>query len=169
LHQLNKYINNDKKYSNKMDEYKPKDEESLDKEIKENEILDTEVPEQAETKEKDQKNLENTAEISDTAPDEKTEHKTYENKFEDSDPAEKPASDYVTPQEFYVKNEEDFGKIKESVQEVKSQLSGMSKVDDSEFYEIEPETKRLKLRKKPRDILDRIKEKNILLEFYKIL
>ena len=45
----------------------------------------------------------------------------------------------------------------------------MPRVDDSEFYEIEPETKKLKLRKMPRTVLDRLKEKQILLEYYRML
>jgi len=45
----------------------------------------------------------------------------------------------------------------------------MSRVDDSEFYEIEPETKKLKIRKMPRTVLDKLKEKKIILDHYKSL
>jgi hypothetical protein len=85
------------------------------------------------------------------------------------DYAEKPKTDYIENQEFYVKNEEDFRKIKDTLKEIKSEDSGLSRVDDSDFYEIDPDTKSLKIRKMPRSVLDRLKEKQVILDYYKIL
>jgi len=81
----------------------------------------------------------------------------------------KPHPDYIEQQEFYIKNPEDFDKIKDTIQEIKSQDPSMARVDDSDVYEIEPETKKLKLRKMPRTVLDRLKEKRVILEYFKIL
>jgi len=79
----------------------------------------------------------------------------------------KPQTEYIENQEFYVKNEKDFDKIKDTIKEIKSQEPSMARVDDSEFYEIEPETKKLKLRKMPRGVLDRLKEQKLFLSIIK--
>ena len=76
--------------------------------------------------------------------------------------------EYIENQEFYVKKE-DFDTIKKTIHEIKSQDPSMARVDDSDVYEIEPETRKLKLRKMPRTILDRLKEKKIILDYYKPL
>ena len=82
---------------------------------------------------------------------------------------EVPPTEYIENQEFYVKNEKDFDTIKSTMQEVKSQDPSMSKVDDSDLWEFEPETKKIKLRKMPRTILDKLMEKRIVLQYYKQL
>ena len=78
--------------------------------------------------------------------------------------AEKPQIGYIENQEFYIKKDEDFDKIRETIQEIKSQNPAMSRVDDSDVYEIEPETKKLKLRKRPRMGVERLKEKKVILD-----
>lgn len=74
---------------------------------------------------------------------------------------------YIINQDFYVKREEDIGTIQNTMKEIKSQQSGMSSVDDSDLWEIEPETKKLKIRKMPRGTLDLLKQKGILIDYYK--
>ena len=59
--------------------------------------------------------------------------------------------------------------VKDALESVRKDMPGMPEVTDSDFYEIEPETKKLKLRKMPRTILDRLKEKKVILDYYKQL
>lgn len=69
--------------------------------------------------------------------------------------------------EFYLRNIKDLDVIKSTIQEYKAER-GMPALDDSDFYEVEFDTKRLKIRKKGyRDILARIKEKGVLLDYFK--
>ena len=82
---------------------------------------------------------------------------------------QKEQSDYISNQEFYIKNPEDFDKIHSTLQEFKTQDSGMSNVEDSDLWEIEPETKKLKIRKMPRTVLDILKQRQIIIDYYKTL
>ncbi len=77
--------------------------------------------------------------------------------------------EYIENQEFYVKEEEDFDTIKKTIEEIKSQDPTIASVNDSDIYEIEPETRKLKLRRVPKTVLDRLKEKKIILDYYKEL
>jgi hypothetical protein len=80
--------------------------------------------------------------------------------------------EHIENQEFYIKNKDDIDKIKETFAAYKESMgieSGMSSVDDSDFYEIEPETKKLKIRKMPRTVLDQLKQKKVILDYYKQL
>ena|SRR3989338_3300716 len=82
--------------------------------------------------------------------------------------AEPPKMDYIENQDFYIKRE-DFDAIKNTMHEIKAQELGMSSVNDSDLWEIEPETKKLKIRKMPRGTLDMLKQKGILVDYYKQL
>ncbi len=79
-----------------------------------------------------------------------------------------PGTMYLQNQEFYIKNQADFDKINSELHQIKGQDSGMSRVDDSDLWIIEPETKKLKIRWMPRTVLDKLKEKQIILEYYKM-
>lgn len=81
--------------------------------------------------------------------------------------AEKPQTEYIENQEFYIKNENDFDKINDAMQRLKTQDSGMSRVDDSDLWILDPETKQLKIRRMPRTVLDMLKEKKVVLDYYK--
>ena len=75
-------------------------------------------------------------------------------------------TDYIENQDFYIKNDEDFDKIKDTIQEMKSQDPSISKVQDSDLYEIDPATKKLKIKSMSKHILEKLKSKRINLDFY---
>lgn len=77
-----------------------------------------------------------------------------------------PQTDSTKYQEFYVKNKEDFDTIKSTVQEIKAQDPATSKVQDSDLYELDPETKKLKLKSMSRQIIEKLKAKRVNLDFY---
>ncbi|MBI2135286.1 hypothetical protein HYU09_04815 [Candidatus Woesearchaeota archaeon] len=78
-------------------------------------------------------------------------------------------ADYIIDQDFYIRREEDIGAVQNAMKEIKSRELGMSRVDDSDLWEIEPETKKLKVRKMPRGTLDMLKQKGIVIDYYKQL
>jgi hypothetical protein len=99
----------------------------------------------------------------------KVDYKKNEMQQENRYDAGNPKEDYIESQEFYIKNEKDLDKVKDTIKEIKMQESSMSRVDDSETYEFEPETKKIKVRKMPRNTLDMLKQKGIVIDYYKQL
>ena len=143
---------------------KPPPKETLEGEIKEAIEKEKEHVEEGQKIAEEQEKVEEIKQ--ETAPYEKKETPKETQLYEKK---EVPPTEYIENQEFYVKNDKDFDKIKNTMQEIKTQDSSMSKVDDSELWEFEPETKKLKVRKMPRSVLDMLKQKQIVLDYYKML
>ncbi len=145
---------------------KPKKQKLQTKETLEQEIKEA-IEEEKEHVEEAQKIAEEQEKIDETK--EAQPYKKVETPQEKYSEGKKLQTDYIDNQEFYIKNEKDFDTIKNTMQELKAQDPSMSRVDDSDLWEIEPETKKLKIRKMPRTILDMLKQKQIVIDYYKVL
>ena len=147
--------------SNKPEKPKEKlpPKETLEGEIKEAIEKEKEHVEEAKKIAEEQEKVEEIKK--ETQPYKKVE--TQESKYS---PEKKLQTEPKESQEFYIKNDEDFDKIKNTIQEMKSQDPTISKVQDSDLYEIDPTTKKLKIKSMSKHILEKLKSKRINLDFY---